>query len=120
MHSGVVVHGQGKAKQTGFPTANVVVDTQQLHNGVFLCTAVVAGAPQKGLAIIGVIPYDTQRQQQVIEVYLLDFEGDLYGQRLEIELEQKLRDIWPMSESEVAEQAKADVERARKIYSGIV
>ncbi len=55
-------------------------------------------------------------QERRIEPYLLDFEGDLYGQRLVVELWERLRDERAFaSEQELVEQIARDVERTRAV-----
>ncbi len=77
--SGEVRHGDERGRELGFPTANLVPDEQLAcpGHGVYACLA--DGRP--AAVSIGVRPtFDTGRGE-LIEAYLLDFDGDLYGSR---------------------------------------
>jgi riboflavin kinase / FMN adenylyltransferase len=108
---GTVVSGDRRGKTLGFPTANLRVDPQLLVPGY----GIYAGAAEgKRAAIsIGVNPHygGTERR---IEAYLLDWEGDLYGDRLVLELWRKLRDERAFaSEADLVAQIARDVEETR-------
>ena len=108
---GTVVSGDRRGKTLGFPTANLRVDPQLLVPGY----GIYAGAAEgKRAAIsIGVNPHygGTERR---IEAYLLDWEGDLYGDRLVLELWRKLRDERAFaSEADLVAQIARDVEDTR-------
>ncbi len=109
---GVVVEGDRRGKLLGFPTANLEVARGQLlpPRGIY------AGAALRHRAAIsiGVNPHFGGTALRV-EAYLLDFEGDLYGQRLVLELWQRLRDERAFaSEQELIEAIAADVEATRR------
>ena len=108
---GTVVSGDRRGSTLGFPTANLRVDPQLLVPGF----GIYAGAAEgKRAAIsIGVNPHygGTERR---IEAYLLDWEGDLYGDRLVLELWRKLRDERAFaSEADLVAQIARDVEDSR-------
>jgi riboflavin kinase/FMN adenylyltransferase len=108
---GTVVSGDRRGKTLGFPTANLRVDPQLLVPGY----GIYAGAAEgKRAAIsIGVNPHygGTERR---IEAYLLDWEGDLYGDRLVLELWRKLRDERAFaSEADLVAQIARDVAETR-------
>jgi riboflavin kinase / FMN adenylyltransferase len=108
---GTVVSGDQRGGTLGFPTANIAVEPGLLvpAHGIY------AGAADgyRAAASIGVNPHygGTERR---IEAFLLDFEGDLYGRRLRLELWERLRDERAFaSEQELVRQIAADVEAAR-------
>ncbi len=108
---GVVVPGDQRGSELGYPTANIALDAQ------LLCPAhgVYAGAAlgHRAALSIGTNPHygGTERR---IEPYLLDFEGDLYGTRLVVEVWEKLRDQAAFeSEQALIEQIARDVEATR-------
>ena len=108
---GTVVSGDRRGATLGFPTANLRVDPHLLVPGF----GIYAGAAEgKRAAIsIGVNPHygGTERR---IEAYLLDWEGDLYGDRLVLELWRKLRDERAFaSEADLVAQIARDVEETR-------
>jgi riboflavin kinase/FMN adenylyltransferase len=106
----------------GYPTANVPYQGEKLDFGVYLAGVALAdGSRYYGLAVFGVIPI-SEEGGQIIEVHLLDFTGDLYGQQLQIELGEKLRDLVPYTtDDNLILQIERDVVEARRVFSsGIV
>ena len=108
---GVVVAGDQRGGTLGFPTANLALDPYLLvpRHGIY------AGATlgHRAAISIGTNPHYGGEELR-IEPYLLDFEGDLYGARLVVELWERLRDerAFP-SEEELIAQIADDVERTR-------
>jgi len=90
--SGKVVHGTERGKQLGFPTANLGVNSAQALpvDGVYVTRAYLGNHTYPSVTNIGLRPTFGQGERAV-EVYLLDFEGQLYGQGLKIELVERLR-----------------------------
>jgi riboflavin kinase/FMN adenylyltransferase len=108
---GVVVTGDARGGTLGFPTANLDVRPELLvpQNGIY------AGAAGENLAAIsiGTNPHYGGSERRV-EAFLLDFEGDLYGRRLIVELWERLRDEQSFeSEQALIDQIARDVERTR-------
>jgi riboflavin kinase / FMN adenylyltransferase len=108
---GTVVGGDHRGGTLGFPTANLAVDPSLLvpRYGIY---AGAAGAHRAAISI-GVNPHYGGDERRV-EAFLLDFEGDLYGRRLVVELWQRLRDEQAFeSEQQLIEQIANDVEATR-------
>jgi riboflavin kinase/FMN adenylyltransferase len=109
---GIVVAGDARGGTLGFPTANISVDPQLLVPGY----GIYAGAASDGhrAAIsIGTNPH-YGGQERRIESFLLDFEGDLYGRRLRLEVWKRLRDERAFeSEAALIDQIARDVEETR-------
>ncbi len=108
---GRVVAGDARGGTLGFPTANLAVDPYLLvpAHGIY------AGAAHghRAAVSIGTNPHYGGRERRV-EAHLLDFHGDLYGQRLVIELWRRLRDERAFaSEEELVAQIARDVEETR-------
>jgi riboflavin kinase/FMN adenylyltransferase len=108
---GIVVSGDARGGTLGFPTANLDVRPDLLvpANGIY------AGATigHRAAVSIGTNPHYGGHERRV-EAYLLDFSGDLYGQRLVVELWERLRDEQAFaSEDELIEQIGRDVEATR-------
>jgi riboflavin kinase/FMN adenylyltransferase len=108
---GTVVPGEQRGGTLGFPTANLLVDRDLLvpEFGIY------AGAvgDRRAAISIGVNPHygGTERR---IEAYLLDWSGDLYGDRIVVELWRRLRDERAFgSEAELVQQIARDVEETR-------
>lgn len=89
---GPVVRGNERGRGIGFPTANIAVtpDRALPAYGVYVTRAHVGGRTYQSATNIGVNPtFDDARP--AIETYLLDFEGDLYGRELRVEMLHRLR-----------------------------
>ncbi len=114
---GTVVTGDQRGGTHGFPTANLAVPPHLLvpAHGIYAGRALVGGsdAGYRAAVSIGVNPHYGGVERR-IEAFLLDFDGDLYGQRLRIELWERLRDERAFSsEEELVGQIQRDVEAAR-------
>jgi riboflavin kinase/FMN adenylyltransferase len=108
---GLVVAGDARGGTLGFPTANLALDPLL----VVPAFGIYAGATRgtRAAISIGTNPHYGGSEQRV-EAFLLDFEGDLYGQRLVVELWQRLREERAFtSEQELVAQIAADVEATR-------
>jgi riboflavin kinase/FMN adenylyltransferase len=108
---GVVVSGDARGGTLGFPTANLRVEGDLLvpAHGIYAGAALEARAATS----IGVNPHYGGVEQRV-ETFLLDYEGDLYGHRLIVELWRRLRDERSFdTESELVDQIARDVEETR-------
>jgi riboflavin kinase/FMN adenylyltransferase len=108
---GVVVTGDARGGTLGYPTANLRVEPDLIvpAHGIY------AGAARghRAAVSIGVNPHYGGSERR-IEPYLLDFEGDLYGQRLVVELWERLRDEAAFAtEEELVAQIARDVEATR-------
>ena len=92
--SGKVVTGDRLGGQLGFPTANLGVDGLALPpGGVYAVHAEVGGHRRRAVLNIGHRPTLQQANPPLrVEAHLLDFQGDLYGQEMEIVFVEKLRD----------------------------
>jgi riboflavin kinase / FMN adenylyltransferase len=108
---GMVVGGDQRGGTLGFPTANLAVEPGLLvpAHGIYAGSAL----GHRAAASIGVNPHYGGSERR-IEAFLLDFEGDLYGQRIRLELWERLRDERAFaSEEELVQQIAHDVEAAR-------
>jgi riboflavin kinase/FMN adenylyltransferase len=108
---GVVVPGDQRGGDLGYPTANIALDAQLLCPGHGVYAGFARG--HRAALSIGTNPHygGTERR---IEPFLLDFEGDLYGQRLVVEVWAKLRDQAAFeSDQALIDQIARDVEATR-------
>ncbi len=115
---GVVVHGAKRGKGLGFPTANLVPDKDLLPRaGVYAVKVRRGETLLDGVANIGSNPTFDGRETGV-EVHLLDFAGDLYGERLRVYFLERLRDERRFDGPTALKAAiAADVERARPLLA---
>jgi riboflavin kinase/FMN adenylyltransferase len=117
--SGRVVHGDGLGRKIGFPTANI----QLKHNrpplsGIYVVNAHAEGlGVLQGVASLGVRPTVRHDAKPVLEVYLFEFEQQIYGKHLRVEFLQKLRDEEKYPDVETLTRHIAlDVESAKKWF----
>jgi riboflavin kinase/FMN adenylyltransferase len=115
--AGPVVRGFERGRTIGFPTANISVaaDRALPGLGVYATIAHVAGRRLLGATNIGRRPtFDAGHVS--IETYLLDFEGDIYGERMEIDVVNRIRpEVAFASVDALVEQIREDVIRAREL-----
>jgi riboflavin kinase/FMN adenylyltransferase len=108
---GTVVSGDARGGTLGFPTANLRVDPDLLVPSYGIYAGAARGT--RAAISIGVNPHYGGHERRV-EGFLLDFEGDLYGERLILELWQRLRNERAFeSEQELIDQIARDVEETR-------
>jgi riboflavin kinase/FMN adenylyltransferase len=108
---GIVVTGDARGGTLGFPTANLDVRPDLLvpANGIYAGAAL----DHRAAVSIGTNPHYGGRERRV-EAFILDYSGDLYGQRLVVELWSRLRDEQAFgSEDELVAQIASDVELTR-------
>jgi riboflavin kinase/FMN adenylyltransferase len=109
---GTVVAGEARGGTLGFPTANLDVRPELLVPGNGIYAGAAAG--RRAAVSIGTNPHYGGHERRV-EAYLLDFTGDLYGQRLVVELWERLRDEQAFdTENDLIRQIEADVVLARQ------
>jgi riboflavin kinase/FMN adenylyltransferase len=108
---GTVVLGDQRGGTLGFPTANVAVDADLLVPPYGIYAGATAG--HRAAISIGTNPHYGGEERR-IEAFLLDYDGDLYGRRLIVELWERLRDEQAFaSEAELVAAIAEDVARAR-------
>jgi riboflavin kinase/FMN adenylyltransferase len=115
---GTVVHGDRRGRTLGFPTANLVPDSALTvpGHGVYACRAQVAGENRLAAVNVGVRPTFRTGRGLLVEAYLLDFEGDLYGRELRLDFLERLRGERRFDTVDaLVEQMRSDVEDARRI-----
>lgn len=114
--AGRVTHGDEVGRKLGFPTANLDVRGLLVPpHGVYAAHAAVAGARHRAAVNIGVRPtLASPVPERRVEAHLLDFQGDLYGQELELAFVAKLREERKFSSlDELRAQIAQDVAAAR-------
>ena len=110
---GIVVTGDQRGGTLGFPTANLRVAPELLVPAFGIYAGAVGD--RRAAVSIGVNPHYGGAERR-IEAFLLDFEGNLYGNRLVLELWQRLRDERVFAtETELVDQIAADVAQTRAV-----
>jgi len=112
---GEVVPGVQRGRQLGFPTANIALADQMLPgDGVYTGKVVIADVSHRAAISVGTQQTFDHGARQ-LEVHVLDFEGNLYGQVIEVEFERPLRSQRKFESAEaLAEQLHRDVAEVRR------
>ncbi len=126
-YRGIVVKGQGRGRQLGFPTANLKLENKlALPFGVYATWAIYEGTRYLSVTNVGVRPtffetsgLDPQEGLPVwVETHFLDFHRDLYGSQVEVQFLSRLRDERKFSNIEALKgQIAIDIQMAKKILS---
>jgi riboflavin kinase/FMN adenylyltransferase len=122
--TGEVVRGAGRGRGIGFPTANIRPEAELLPKpGIYACRAQVldgatAATTRLAALSIGTNPTFVPGGPLTVEAYLLDHEGDLYGQRLRLLVAARLRDELRFdSVDALVAQINLDVARTRELLA---
>ena len=122
--SGEVLHGEKRGRELGFPTANLKLDGScGLKQGIYAVRVSIAGKRHDGVASFGVRPMFDDGAP-LLEVFLFDFDGDLYGQTIDVAFigwirhEQKFATIEVLKRHMLADasQARDCLKRAGKAF----
>jgi len=117
---GVVVRGDGRGRELGFPTANLEISGSEKlvpPSGIYAARGVLRSGTFDGALHIG--PRPTFRgSPPTVELHLVDFEGDLYGEIVRVDFIRRLRKVRPFaSAADLVVQMEADVEEARRVLA---
>ena len=116
---GTVVHGRGKGREIGVPTANLETDNELIPPaGVYATTLTVDGVDLASVTNVGVRPTFGDSGPLVVETHVLGEPGDLYGKRVRLGFVQRLREErrFPDVDALVA-QIEADRRHAERLFS---
>ena len=114
MLEGEVVKGDQRGRELGFPTANIVPDPRLVTPGFGVYAAFANGHP--AAVNVGTRPTFDSDLGVLVETYLIDFSGDLYGQTLRVAFVEKLRDeVAYQGVDPLIEQMHRDIDDARRI-----
>ena len=117
--AGVVVRGEGRGRDFGFPTINLQTEDRQLPaDGVYAGWAEVDGEPKAAAISVGTKP-TCGEHDRLFEAHLLDVSKDLYDQRMQVRVVRWLRDQIKFQKTEdLIEQMHRDVQRVRRVTVG--
>lgn len=117
--TGRVIKGAGRGKQIGFPTANLGYDKECLvpANGVYITKTYFKEMMYYSVTNVGKNPTFNTGNEIHLETHLLDFNVDIYGEKISVSFVEKLRDEKKFSSvNELIQQIKADVVVAREHF----
>ena len=119
--SGEVISGQRLGRTLGVPTANLALEpTNRLAHGVYAVMARIDGRVLPAVASFGTRP-TVDDGKPLLEVHLLDFDGDLYGREMEVEFIERIRDeVKFKSIPLLVAEMERDKERARAILESLL
>lgn len=83
---GKVVRGKGKGKKLGFPTVNIEIGDKDLKSGVYAGLVQVDGKNYEAGIFV-------KKNKKILEVYLINFLGDLYEKEIKVEIGNKIRSV---------------------------
>lgn len=108
--TGKVIHGNKIGRTIGFPTANLKIDSEKLipKNGVYIIETCINNQSYKGLLNIGIRP-TINGNNQTIETHLIDFNKDIYDEKITLYIKKRLRDEIKFSSiTELQQQIEID------------
>jgi len=115
---GQVVHGEGRGRILGFPTANISINPGQLipQLGVYATKVVIEGNTYIGATSISSKP-TFGNKDVTVETFILDYSGSAYGKDIEIIFTKKVRDQFKYNnENELIVQIQKDITNIKNIY----
>jgi riboflavin kinase/FMN adenylyltransferase len=117
---GTVTHGAARGQDLGFPTANLSADFEGLApvDGVYAGNATVGDSTYQAAISVGGNPTFTPDAPSRVEVYLLDFAEDIYGQTMTVDFIERVRPTTRFnSVDELIAEMNRDVDRVREILA---
>jgi len=115
---GSVIHGENRGRTLGFPTANIQTANELIPSyGVYAVRMRIGGLSHDGVAAIGVRPTFGNGPVS-IEVFLFDYDGNLYGKHVEVAFVKRLRGERKFSDADaLVSQMHEDVAQAKEILA---
>jgi len=116
---GRVVRGAERGRTIGFPTANVQPRNRVIpRGGVYVTAALIDGSWRRSVTNVGVRPTFEREAEPSIETFVMDWDGDLYGDVVRVRFLHRLRDERRFAGiDELKRQIGLDVARARKYFT---
>ena len=114
---GKVIRGLGLGKKLGFPTANLTVEKEKLlPEGIFISQVKIGSKKYRSMTYIGRRP-TLGLSAKTVEVYILGFEGRLYGKKISVELLSKIRnDKKFLSVKKLAQRIRNDLKITQRYF----
>jgi len=113
--NGVVIHGDGRGKPLGFPTANVAL-TQKIPEGIYASDVTIDGNVYQAASFIG-SAQTFEKADIKLESYIFDFDEDIYGETITVRLYKKMRENKKFdSIEELVAQMHGDVAAIKEFF----
>jgi len=117
--SGEVIHGDGRGKRIGIPTANIDTGEEKLipGAGIYACRAKILNKQWSAAVNVGTRPtFPSADRKAHVEAYILDFSGDLYSEIITLEFVERLRGEERFENiEELVKQIYIDIDQTRSI-----
>ena len=119
---GIITHGEGWGRRLGFPTANLRKPTTRampVSDGIYAAWGRIGNETtwRKAILLVGA-PAFFRSKAKKLEIYFLDFTGDLYGKRVAAKIIQRLRPMRKYHNTgELIAQIKKDIKEAKVILT---
>jgi riboflavin kinase/FMN adenylyltransferase len=118
---GAVVHGDGRGKSIGIPTANLDTGNEKLipAAGVYACRAIISGKTWPAAVNIGTRPtFENPDLRSHVEAHILDFSNDLYSQSITLEFITRLRAEQRFQNvADLVQQVHKDIDQTREMIT---
>lgn len=119
---GKIIHGESMGKKQGYPTANLsseVLKDNNISKGVYIANILLENKKYYGILVIGVPGIKIQKDGKV-EVYLLDYRGDLYGKEIRIKPINKIRSLVTFKDNkDLLKRIKEDINIATDYFDSV-
>jgi riboflavin kinase/FMN adenylyltransferase len=119
--AGQVVTGDGRGRSIGIPTANLEVWSERSlpKAGVYVCRAIVGGKPWNAVTNVGFRPtFESGPVSPRVETHLLDFDDPIYGQQIQLDFLERVRDEQRFPDVEaLVEQIHRDIQTTREFFA---
>lgn len=118
---GYVVEGDKRGRVIGYRTANIETDERTIVPGEGVYAGYVLFDDKKKKCVISIGKASTfSREESLVEAHILDFNDDIYGELVELEFVEKIRDQSKFKDEEaLANQIKQDTEKAKSVLEGL-
>lgn len=114
--TGEVVHGKALGRTVGMPTANLRVEGEELpKSGVYATRIKIGETVYASVTNVGRRPSVDDEKYITVESFIIDFQGEIYGERVELEFVAYLRAVQKFENLEaVSAQVKKDIANAKQ------
>jgi len=121
---GIVVRGKGNGSRIGYPTLNIKLDNypKGVDFGVYACSVKAGGEFYKAVSHYGNKSIGTDDKKKLFfEIYVFDFNKDMYGKEVSVNLLKKIRDVREFKSQEaLGKQIESDIIIAHKYFQKYV
>ncbi|MBY0516198.1 MAG: bifunctional riboflavin kinase/FAD synthetase [Bacteriovoracaceae bacterium] len=111
--SGIVIKGEGRGKKIGIPTANLQIDRDLLipATGVYVTQTSFSGMNYRSVTNVGHNPTFSEDRALSVETHIIDFNGDIYGENIEVNFYSRIRSEMKFSSvNELVAQVRKDID----------